>query len=75
MVEKNIGVGIAGVKTVAQEIREGKLVSWWIEGAQINWDLGLARLRGGYFSPIANEFAALCRKSFTEREKHFKAKK
>lgn len=75
MVENNMGVGIAGVKAVAKEVAENKLVSWWIEGAQINWDLGLARLRGGYFSPIAQEFAQLCRESFKERERELKAKK
>jgi LysR family transcriptional regulator, low CO2-responsive transcriptional regulator len=75
MVEKNMGVGIAGVKSIAQEIRDGKLVSWWIEGAQMNWDLGLAKLRGGYFSPIAHEFARLCRESFKEKEKELKARK
>ncbi|MGI9036352.1 MAG: LysR family transcriptional regulator [Pyrinomonadaceae bacterium] len=75
MVEKNMGVGIAGVKTVADEVAAKKLVSWWIEGAQINWDLGLARLRGGYFSPIALEFARLCRENFKDREKLLKAKK
>lgn len=74
MVEKNMGVGIAGVKTVSKEISEGKLISWWIEGAQINWDLGLARLRGGYYSPIAQEFTKFCRESFKEREAEYKAK-
>ncbi len=33
MVENNLGVGIAGAKTVFREIREGRLVSWMIEGA------------------------------------------
>lgn len=75
MVEKNMGVGIAGVKNVARETAAGKLVSWWIEGAQINWDLGLARLRGGYFSPIAHEFTKLCRESFKERERESKTAK
>lgn len=75
MVEKNMGVGIAGVKSVAKEIADGKLVSWWIEGAEINWDIGLAKLRGGYFSPIAQEFSRLCRESFKEREKELKAKR
>lgn len=75
MVENNMGVGIAGIKSVAPEIDGEKLVSWYIEGAEINWDLGLARLRGGYFSPIAHEFAKLCRESFTEREKQLKARK
>ncbi len=74
MVENNMGVGIAGVKTVANEVREGRLVSWLIEGAEIKWELGLAKLRGGYFSPIAHEFAKLCRESFKERERELKAK-
>lgn len=75
MVENNLGVGTAGAKTIADEIREGRLVSWMIEGAEINWELGLARLRGGYFSPIAKEFVALCKESFVVREKELKAKK
>lgn len=75
MVENNMGVGIAGVKAVAREIRAGRLVSWFIEGAQINWELGLARLRGGYFSPIGHEFARLCKESFKEKEKELKARK
>ena len=73
MVEANHGVGTAGQKTIADEIREGRLVSWLIEGAEINWELGLARLRGGYFSPIAKEFVSLCKESFVVREKELKA--
>lgn len=75
MVAQNLGVGMAGGKTVAREIREGRLTSWLIEGAEIKWDLGLARLRGGHFSPIGKEFARLCRESFVEREKELKTKK
>ncbi len=75
MVENQMGVGIAGAKTVAREVREGRLVSWFIEGAEIKWELGLARLRGGYFSPIAKEFVSLCKESFKEREKELKARK
>ncbi|MBP6004534.1 MAG: LysR family transcriptional regulator [Pyrinomonadaceae bacterium] len=75
MVENNLGVGIAGAKAVSKEIAEGKLVSWGIEGAEIQWELGLARLRGGYFSPIAREFSALCKQSFVEREKELRAKR
>ena len=75
MVEANHGVGTAGQKTIADEIREGRLVSWLIEGAEINWELGLARLRGGYFSPIAKEFVSLCKESFVVREKELKARK
>ncbi len=75
MVENNLGVGIAGAKTVFREIREGRLVSWMIEGAEIKWELGLARLRGGYYSPIAKEFVRLCKASFVDREKELKARK
>jgi LysR family transcriptional regulator, low CO2-responsive transcriptional regulator len=75
MVENNMGVGIASVKTVKRACEEGKFVSWWIEGATMNWELGLAHLRGGYFSPIAQEFARLCRESFAEKEKELKAGK
>ena len=37
---------------------------WWIEGAQINWELGIARLTGGYESPIMQTFVALARSHF-----------
>ena len=75
MVEQNLGVGMAGAKTVAKEIKEGRLTSWLIEGAEIKWELGLARLRGGHFSPIGKEFVRLCKESFVEREKELKAKR
>lgn len=75
MVENNMGVGIAGAKNSAADVKKGKLVSWWIEGAEIKWNLGLARLRGGYFSPIAKEFTKLCRQNFEAREKKFKVGK
>ncbi len=75
MVENQMGVGIAGAKNVSKEIREGRLISWLVEGAEIKWDLGLARLRGGYFSPIAKEFVQFCKDSFKEREKELKAKR
>jgi DNA-binding transcriptional LysR family regulator len=75
MVEAGLGIGTAGAKTIADEIREGRLISWTIEGADINWELGLARLRGGYFSPIAREFVALCKESFVERKKELRARK
>jgi len=75
MVERGLGVGMAGAKSVAREIRDRKLISWLIEGAEIKWELGLARLRGGHFSPIGKEFVRLCKESFTEREKELKAKR
>ncbi|MBX7060094.1 MAG: LysR family transcriptional regulator [Pyrinomonadaceae bacterium] len=75
MVEANMGVGTAGAKTIAEHVKQKKLVSWMIEGAEINWDLGLARLRGGYYSPIAKEFVALCKANFAERAKGQRSKK
>lgn len=75
MVEMGLGVGMAGAKSVAKEINEGRLISWLIEGAEIKWELGLARLRGGHFSPIGKEFVRLCKESFAEREKGLKARR
>lgn len=75
MVREGLGVGMAGAKSVAREIRDGNLTSWLIEGAEIKWELGLARLRGGHFSPIGKEFVRLCKESFSEREKELKAKR
>lgn len=75
MVENNLGVGMAGAKAIADDIRAGRLVSWVIEGADINWELGLARLRGGYYSPIAKEFVELCKECFVVRDKELKAKR
>jgi DNA-binding transcriptional LysR family regulator len=75
MVENDLGVGTAGAKTIADEVREGRLVTWQIEGTEIKWELGLARLRGGYFSPIAKDFVALCKETFISRDKELKAKK
>jgi len=49
---------------VRDEVADGRLVRWWIEGAQINWQLGLARLVGGYESPIHQTFLKLCRAHF-----------
>ena len=75
MVANGLGVGMAGAKSVARDIRERKLIAWFIEGAEIKWELGLARLRGGHYSPIAKEFVKLCKDSFVEREKELKARK
>lgn len=74
MVESKMGVGIAGAKAVSKEITDGKLIAWFIEGAEIKWDLGLARLRSGYLLPIGREFIELCKQSFKQKEKAFKAK-
>ena len=64
MVEEEMGVGIVPLQSVREEVAKGSLVRWWIEGAQINWQLGIARLVGGYESPIHQKFLELCRKHF-----------
>src|SRR5437588_6136546 len=66
MVEEDIGVGIVPLQSVREEVAKGTLVRWWIEGAQINWQLGVARLVGGYESPIHHKFLQLCREYFRE---------
>ncbi len=68
MVEEGLGLGIVPSQSVTEEIAAGKLVKWWIKGAQkIDWELGLARLRGGYDSPILNSFAEICREQFAHK--------
>lgn len=64
MAEEDMGVGIVPVGAAREEIASGRLVKWWIEGAQVNWELGLARLSGGYLSPVCQTFVRLCRKHF-----------
>jgi len=64
MVEEDMGVGIVPLQSVKDEVAGGRLVRWWIEGAQINWQLGLARLVGGYESPIHQTFLQLSREHF-----------
>jgi len=64
MVEEDMGVGIVPLQSVQEEVAKGTLVRWWIEGAQINWQLGLARLVGGYESPIQLKFLQFCRARF-----------
>ena len=66
MVEEDMGVGIVPLQSVRQEVENGNLVRWWIEGAQINWQLGVARLVGGYESPIHQKFLNLCREYFQQ---------
>lgn len=75
MVENKMGVGIAGAKSSSKDVSKGKIISWKIEGAEIKWNLGLARLRGGYYSPIAQEFNRICEMNFEKRERKFKAAK
>lgn len=64
MVEEDMGVGIVPLQTVSEAVAKGRLVRWWIEGAQINWELGVARLTGGYESPIVQTFIRLAREHF-----------
>lgn len=64
MVENQMGVGIAGIRAVKQQVDDGILAALRIEGAELHWDLGVARLRGGYVSPIAKAFMEVCKKTF-----------
>ena len=69
MVEEDMGVGIVPLQSVREEVEKGKLIRWWIEGAQINWELGIAQLSNGYDSPIMQKFVALARKNFADTPK------
>jgi DNA-binding transcriptional LysR family regulator len=75
MVEEDMGVGIVPFQSVREEVEKGRLVRWWIEGAQINWELGIARLSGGYESPIMQSFIRLARKHFGGDEDERSSKK
>jgi DNA-binding transcriptional LysR family regulator len=66
MVEEDMGVGIVPLQSVKEEVEKGKLVRWWIEGAEINWELGIAQLSNGYDSPIMQKFVALARRNFAK---------
>jgi DNA-binding transcriptional LysR family regulator len=65
MVEHGMGVGIVPFQSAVEEIAEGRLVRWWIEGVQVNSELGFAYLGGSYQSPVMKTFVALCRSQFT----------
>ncbi len=75
MVEAGLGVGIVPVQSAVEEIKAGRLVRWWIEGARINSELGLARLRGGYQSPLIQMFVKLCHTHFADTTKSLAALK
>lgn len=66
MVEEEMGVGIVPSESAREETAAGKLVAWWIKGATINWELGLARPAGGYDAPILQTFLKLCRAHFAQ---------
>jgi DNA-binding transcriptional LysR family regulator len=68
MVANDMGVGIVPLSTAREEVERGRLVRWWIEGARINWELGVARLSGGYTSPVCQKFLAVCREHFAGAE-------
>ena len=75
MVEADMGVGIVPFESASEDVEKGRLVRWWIEGAEINWELGIAWLSGGYESPVMQTFARLARKHFgsdgsTEKTDH-----
>jgi DNA-binding transcriptional LysR family regulator len=64
MVAADMGVGIVPLSVARDEVERGRLVRWWIEGARINWEMGLARLSGGYLPPVCQAFVGLCREHF-----------
>ena len=66
MVEEDMGVGIVPLQSVKDEVEKGRLIRWWIEGAQINWELGIAQLSNGYDSPIMQKFVALAHRNFSD---------
>jgi len=66
MVEEDMGIGIVPLQSVQEEVASETLVRWWIEAAKINWQLGVARLVGGYESPIHLTFLQLCREHFKQ---------
>jgi DNA-binding transcriptional LysR family regulator len=68
MVEEDMGVGIVPLQSVKEEVEKGRLVRWWIEGAEINWELGIAQLSNGYDSPIMQKFVALAKNNFTPKK-------
>ena len=75
MVEEDMGVGIVPLQSVGEAVEKGRLVRWWIEGAHINWELGIARLTGGYESPITQTFIKLSRNYFGDSQRPPAAKK
>lgn len=75
MVEENMGVGIVPLQSVSDAVAKGRLVRWWIEGAQINWELGVAKQIGGYESPIMETCIKLAREYFESESSAGSSKK
>lgn len=75
MVEEDMGVGIVPLQSVKEEVEKGRLIRWWIEGAQINWELGIAQLSNGYDSPIMQKFVSLAHRNFLSAAPTDSAKK
>ena len=75
MVEEDMGVGIVPLQSVKDEVEKGRLIRWWIEGAQINWELGIAQLSNGYDSPIMQKFVSIAHKNFEDGASVSSAKK
>jgi DNA-binding transcriptional LysR family regulator len=69
MVEEDMGVGIVPLQSVKEDVEKGRLIRWWIEGAQINWELGIAQLSNGYDSPIMQKFVSLAHRNFSNKTK------
>ncbi len=64
MVEEELGVGIVPLQSISEEVKDGRLIAWWVKDAQFNWELGLAQLHGDDVSPIRQMFLRLCHKHF-----------
>ncbi len=75
MVEEDMGVGIVPLESVSDAVAKGRLVRWWIEGAQINWELGVAKLIGGYEAPIMETFITLARGYFSDETTERRSRK
>lgn len=75
MVEEDMGVGIVPLQSVKEEVEKGRLIRWWIEGAQINWEMGIAQLSNGYDSPIMQKFVSLAHRNFESNSANDAAKK
>lgn len=74
MVSEGMGVGIVPFQSVIEDVAAGGLVRWWIEGAQINSELGFAYLGGSYRSPVMQTFMKLCRAHFATLQKELEGR-